>query len=69
MENLQKVYLQKLPRYLSGIVTSTFKVGTPGCAGRLASPGFPGFGFGGLSGVFPTIFVLYLMIYHLKRHH
>ena len=50
--------LQKLLRCLSGIVTSTFKVGTVGCPGRFTSPGFPG--RDGLSGVFPTIFVLYL---------
>ena len=42
--------LQKLLRYLSGIVTSTFKIGT---GGRFASLSIPG-----LSGVFPTIFVL-----------
>ena len=44
--------LQKLLRYLSGIVTSTFKVGT---AGRFVSSSFRDH-----SGVFPTIFVLYL---------
>ena len=44
--------LQKLLRYFSGIVTSTFKVA------QFASPAFPG--CGGISGVFPTIFVLYL---------
>ena len=43
--------LEKLLRYLSGIVISTCKVGT---GGQFASPSFPG-----LSGVFPTIFVLY----------
>ena len=41
--------LQKLLRYLSGIVTSTFKFGT---GSRFASPSFPVF-----SGVFPTIFL------------
>ena len=41
--------LQKLLRYLSGIVTSTFKIVT---GGRFASPSFPG-----CSGVLPTIFV------------
>ena len=38
-------------RQLSGIVTSTFKVGTGGC---FAAPSFPG-----LSGVFLIILVLY----------
>ena len=42
--------LQKSIGYLSGIVTSTFKVDT---GRQFASPSFPG-----LSGVFPTIFVL-----------
>ena len=42
--------LQKLLRYLNGIVTSTFTVST---GGRCASPLFPGH-----SGVFPNIFVL-----------
>ena len=41
--------LQKILRYLSGKVTSTFKVGT---GGQFASPSFPG-----VSGVFP-MFVL-----------
>ena len=49
--NGKLVDLQKLLRYLSGIVYSTLKVGT---GGRFASPSFPG-----ISGVFPTIFVLY----------
>ena len=48
--NGKSTYLQKLLRYLSGIVTSIFQVGT---GGRFASPSFPG-----LYGVFPTIFVL-----------
>ena len=48
---------QKLLGYLSGIVTSMFKVGTGGCAGQLASPSFPG--CAGLASVFPVIFVLY----------
>ena len=47
--------LQKLFKYLGGTVTSTFKVGTRGRAGRPASPSFPGYG-----GLFPVIFVLYL---------
>ena len=47
--------LQKLFKYLGGTVTSTFKVGTGGRAGRSASPSFPGCG-----GLFPVIFVLYL---------
>ena len=42
-------------RYLSGIVTSTFKAGT---GGPFASPSFSD-----LSGVFPTIFLLYLRFY------
>ena len=55
---------QKLLRYLSGIVTSTFKDGTGDCGGYTAwvSSGFCG-GCGGrlgIYGVFPTIFVLYL---------
>ena len=33
--------LKKLLQYLSGIVTSTFKISTGGCAGQSASPGFP----------------------------
>ena len=44
--------IQKLLRYLSGIVTSTFTVGT---AGRFASPSFSG-----CASVFPTVSVLYL---------
>ena len=39
------------------MVTSMFKNGTGGCAGWSASSGFPG--CGGLSGVFPIVFVLY----------
>ena len=50
--------LQKLIKYLSEIGTSTFKVGTAGCGGWFTSPGFPV--HVGLSGVFTTIFVLYL---------
>ena len=50
--------LQKLLRYLSGIVASTFIVGTAGCGGWFAFYGFSGCG---LSGVFHTIFVLYLI--------
>ena len=52
---------QKLLRYLSGIVTSTCKVGT---GGRFASPSFPG-----ISGMFPTILFYIKMIYHLKPYH
>ena len=33
--------LQKLVRYLSGIVTSVFKDGIGDCAGWSTSPGFP----------------------------
>ena len=44
-------------RYLSGIVTSTFKVGTFGCGGSFESPSFPD--RSGVCGVFPSIFVLY----------
>ena len=50
--------IQTFLKYLSGIVTSRFKVGTAGCGGQFASPGFPG--CGGLSSVFSTGFVLYL---------
>ena len=50
--NVKSRSLQKLLRYLSWIVTSTFKVGT---ASLFTFPSFPGCG-----GVFPTIFVLYL---------
>ena len=50
--------LHKLQTYLSGTVTSTFKVGTADCGGRLRSSLFPG--RSGFSGAFPTIFVLYL---------
>ena len=39
-------------------MTSTFKVGTTGCGGGFVSLWFPG--CSGLSGVFSTIFVLYL---------
>ena len=49
--------LQKLLRYLSGIVTSTFTAGTAGCGGQSASLSFPG--LSGLCGVFPTIFVIF----------
>ena len=42
---------------MSKIVTSMFKNGTGGCAGWSVSSGFPG--CGGLSGVFPIVFVLY----------
>ena len=43
---------KKMLRHLREIVTSTFKAGTNG---RSASPSFPG-----RSGVFPTVFILYL---------
>ena len=49
--NSKSIDLQKLLRYLSGIVTSTFKADT---GGRFVSLSFPG-----LSGVVPSIFVLY----------
>ena len=51
--------LQKLLRYLSGIVSLTFYVkdSTGGCTGWSAFPGFLGFGI--LSGVYPTIFDFY----------
>ena len=51
--------LQKLLRYLSGIVSSTFYVkdSTGGCTGWSAFSGFQGFGT--LSGVYPTIFDFY----------
>ena len=55
--------LQKLIRYLIGVVTSAFKVGPAGCggpAGWVLSRFCGGCGgHTGLSGVFPTIFVLY----------
>ena len=44
-------------RYFSGIVISMFEDGTGGYGGWFASPGFPW--CSGLSGVSPTIFVLY----------
>ena len=43
--------LQKLISYMSGTVTSTFKICT---GGQVASPPFPY-----LCGIFPTFFVLY----------
>ena len=62
--NVKSTNLQKLLRYLSRILTSTFKVGTAGCGGHCVwvPSGFCG-SHGcrsGLFGVFPTIFVLYL---------
>ena len=52
--------LQKLLRFLSGIVISKFKDDTSGCVGWLVSPSFPGCGgLGGLYGDFPTILVLW----------
>ena len=45
--------LHKLLGYLSGTVTSTFKVGTADCGGRFRSSLFPG--RSGLSGVFPAL--------------
>ena len=50
--------LQRLLRYLSGMVISMFKVASGGRAGWWACPSFPD--CDGLSGVFPVIFVLYL---------
>ena len=57
--------LQKLLRYLNGIVNSTFKAGTAGYGGRSGRGGWDPYGFsggcdgrGGLSLAFPTIFVL-----------
>ena len=59
--------LQKLLRYLSGMVISTFKADTGGHGGHCGwgSSGFCGgcggySGLSGLCGVFPTIFVLYI---------
>ena len=43
---------------MSGIVTPTFRVGIAGCTDGFASPRFSV--CGGLSSVFPTIFILYL---------
>ena len=48
----------RLLRYLSGIVTCTFKDGTGCCASWSASSGFPG--CGGRCGIFPIIFTFYL---------
>ena len=53
-------YLQKLLRYLSEIITSTFKDDTGGCGGRMVSPRFPG--HEGLSGVSPIFFLFYIQI-------
>ena len=51
--------LQKLIRYLSGIMASTFKVGTGGGRGGwLASPSLSD--YAGLSSVFPVILLLYV---------
>ena len=47
-------------------MTSKFKDGTGGCAGKSPSPEFPG--CGGLSGFSPTIFFIQ-MIYHLKYYY
>ena len=60
-------HLQKLLKYLSGVVTSMFKDGTGGCACWFAFPVF--LGCGGYSGVSLTIFFKTQMIYHLKRYH
>ena len=49
---------QKLLRYFSGMVISTFKTGFVGCGSPSASPSFPG--RGGRAGVFPVMLVLYL---------
>ena len=55
---------KKLLRILHGIVTSTFKADLGGCGGCgvwFASWSGSGYGgCGGLSGVFPTIFALYV---------
>ena len=45
---------QKFLLYFRVIVTSKFKDGTGGCAGKSPSPEFPG--CGGISGFSPTIF-------------
>ena len=50
--------LQKSLNYLSEIATSTFDVDTPGCAGWIVSHAF--LGCGSRSGVFSTVFVIYL---------
>ena len=60
----RNIHPEILLRYLSGTVTSAFKAGTAACGGHVGwfPSGFCG-GFGGrfgLSGVFPTIFVLNL---------
>ena len=47
---------QKYLRYFIGIIASTFRVGTGGCADWSASSGFPG--CRGCDGVFPIIIVL-----------
>ena len=57
--------LHKLLRYLNGIVIAAIKVGTAGCANRFAPPRCPG--CGGISCVFPTIFICCLKYYH--QHH
>ena len=61
---------QKWLRFLSEIVTSTFKPAIGGCGGLSGRGGWNPFGFGGgyvgrgscggLPSVFPTAFVLYL---------
>ena len=71
--------LQNLLRYLSGIVTSTFKVGTHSCGGCGGRGGWDTSGFGKgcggrgdrsvFSGVFHVIFVLYSTIYTVKHYH
>ena len=48
--------LQKLLRYLSEIVSSTFKVGTAGCGVLFVSPDHTG-----LSVVFPSIFFCFFV--------
>ena len=48
--------LQKLPRYLSGIVTLTIAAYTGECGCWF--PSLSGSGWAGLCGVFPSIFVL-----------
>ena len=47
---------QKYLRYFIGIIASTFRVGTGGCADWSASSGCPG--CRGCDGVFPIIIVL-----------
>ena len=58
---------QKLLRYVSKIVTSTFKAGTGGCCSWFLSPLFPD--CAGLCGIF-LLFSFYVqMIYYLKHYY